>query len=497
MENSVLWIFLTATCVIKGVCSQSVQMEAGQSGFVGSKVDLPCLFINSIPPVKISQVTWQKVINGKKQNVAIANPSLGVSVAPPFKDRVSFKNPVVRRRTPSLEDTTLTFSSLRLSDEATYICEYTTFPAGNRENTVNLTVYARPLTQMSLSTPTLVARSSNLKTPVATCLSANGKPPGTIRWDTRVRGEATTQEIRNSDGTITVRSDFILVPSKNTHLEKLTCITSYNQETYTDSVTLDIQYEPEVSVEGFDGNWYLDRQNVELTCLTDANPPVSLFQWRMLNGSIPNSVEIRDNVLLFKGPIRYEVGGIYVCDATNSIGTSSAFMEISITEEPLPQVGTGDVFSVLGMLLAVGLILGVAITVLLLNRRKPRGEMDADSTDSAPSLKLAPPPARRKPGDEFQRSGRVYEDLPNTADYVSYRLACNKDDYPEPYSPPINPPLSLPDSPPINPPLLPLPARLHPLQQYLLPRLPSLLCLQISFPPLPIPPSRPCTLHLP
>lgn len=42
------------------------------------------------------QVTWQKVINGKKQNVAIANPSLGVSVAPPFKDRVSFKNPLVR-----------------------------------------------------------------------------------------------------------------------------------------------------------------------------------------------------------------------------------------------------------------------------------------------------------------------------------------------------------------------------------------------------------------
>ena len=42
-----------------------------------------------------------------------------------------------------------------------------------------------------------------------------------------------------------------------------------------------------------------------------------------------------------------------------------------------------------------------------------------------------------------QRSGKLYEELPNTADYVSYRLACNKEDYPEPYSPPINPPLSL------------------------------------------------------
>lgn len=89
------------------------------------------------------KVTWQKLVNGSKQNVAIANPSLGVSVAPPYRDRVAFKNGAVRRRTPNLEDTTISFSSLRLSDEATYICEYTTFPAGNRENTVNLTVYGR------------------------------------------------------------------------------------------------------------------------------------------------------------------------------------------------------------------------------------------------------------------------------------------------------------------------------------------------------------------
>lgn len=149
-------------------------MDDGKSGFVDSKVDLRCRFINSSPPVKISQVfphgpchrcshvthkkinhtchkshhcfievTWQKLVNGSKQNVAIANPSLGVSVAPPYRDRVTFKNGAVRRRTPNLEDTTISFSSLRLSDEATYICEYTTFPAGNRENTVNLTVYGR------------------------------------------------------------------------------------------------------------------------------------------------------------------------------------------------------------------------------------------------------------------------------------------------------------------------------------------------------------------
>lgn len=121
--------------------SQAVVMDAVKSGFVGTTVELRCLFNNSKPPVKISQVTWQKFHNSTKQNVAIANPVLGVSVLPAFKDRVSFKQSAVRLQTPSLEDTTIIINNLRLSDEAAYICEYTTFPAGNRENMVNLTVY--------------------------------------------------------------------------------------------------------------------------------------------------------------------------------------------------------------------------------------------------------------------------------------------------------------------------------------------------------------------
>lgn len=125
-------------------------MDPSKSGFVGSQVELRCIFVNSNPPVKISQVTWQKLLNGTKQNVAIANPALGVSVLPPFKERVSFKQAAVRHRTPSLEDTTIVFSNLQLSDEAAYICEYTTFPAGNRESMVNLTVFGKEFFKSSL-----------------------------------------------------------------------------------------------------------------------------------------------------------------------------------------------------------------------------------------------------------------------------------------------------------------------------------------------------------
>ena len=49
-----------------------------------------------------------------------------------------------------------------------------------------------------------------------------------------------------------------------------------------------------------------------------------------VNGSIPSNAEIRDNVLTLKGPITYDLQGTYVCDATNSIGTRSGSVEVSI-----------------------------------------------------------------------------------------------------------------------------------------------------------------------
>lgn len=64
-------------------------------------------------------------------------------------------------------------------------------------------------------------------------------------------GEVTTREYVNLDGTITVQSDYILVPSRETHKETLTCVTTYNEEVYTDSVTLDIQCRSLVRIKTF------------------------------------------------------------------------------------------------------------------------------------------------------------------------------------------------------------------------------------------------------
>ncbi|XP_063348462.1 nectin cell adhesion molecule 1b isoform X3 [Pelmatolapia mariae] len=486
-----IWALLLALNIQAG-SGQMVQMDTSKSGFVGSQVELRCVFSNSNPPVKISQVTWQKLLNGTKQNVAIANPALGVSVLPPFKERVSFKHAAVRHRTPSLEDTTIVFSNLQLSDEAAYICEYTTFPAGNRESMVNLTVYARPMTRMTLTTPTIVARAQKRKMTVATCVSANGKPPSVIKWDTRLKGEATYQETRNQNGTVTVRSNYVVIPSRETHKQKLTCIVTYRNEKITDSVVLNVQYEPEVQIEGFDGNWYLNRQNVQLTCRADANPPVTIYQWKLLNGSLPSNVEIKNNTLFFKGPVTYDLAGTYVCDATNGIGTRTGIVDVNITEKPMAQGPPGGVIGILGGVVAIGLIIGVAVTVVMVHRRqqKTRTETDNDLTDLPPAHKPAPPPPKKKNSDmkghltsddiqvvhldkeeEMQKlplqppyydmapsestpftdkpdSGRHPEEPLNPAEYMSYQRVCNMEQFPESQPAPAYPPVTfLPQHP--------------------------------------------------
>ncbi|KAH1175511.1 hypothetical protein KIL84_008385 [Mauremys mutica] len=385
-------VCLLVASLFPGLRAQTVLVNDTVSGFIGTDVVLHCSFTNPLPSVKITQVTWQKATNGSKQNVAIYNPAMGVSILSPYKERVTFRN-------PSFKDGTIQLSRLELEDEGVYICEFATFPTGNRESQLNLTVLAKPTNRMEGTTRPLVARSGKMeKILVATCMSSNGKPPSTVTWDTKLKGEAEFQEIKNSNGTITVISRYRLVPSREAHRQQLMCVVNYQLDRFTDSMTLNVQYEPEVTIEGFDSNWFLNRKDVKLTCKSDANPPATTYQWRLLNGSLPENVEVQNNTLFFKGPVSYSLAGTYICEATNTIGTRSGLVEVNVTDKPLPQGAPGGIIGILGGVIAAALIIGVAVTVFIVYRRqqKSRTETDNDLIDLPPSHKPVPPPKRKQ-----------------------------------------------------------------------------------------------------
>ncbi|XP_063111999.1 nectin-1 isoform X2 [Cavia porcellus] len=369
-----------------GARTQVVQVNDSMYGFIGTDVVLHCSFANPVPSVKITQVTWQKSTNGSKQNVAIYNPAMGVSVLAPYRERVQFLR-------PSFTDGTIRLSRLELEDEGVYICEFATFPTGNRESQLNLTVMAKPTNWIEGTQAVLQAKKGqDDKVLVATCTSANGKPPSVVSWETRLKGEAEYQEIRNPNGTVTVISRYRLVPSREAHQQSLACIVNYHMDRFKDSLTLNVQYEPEVTIEGFDGNWYLQRMDVKLTCKADANPPATEYHWTTLNGSLPKGVEPQNRTLFFRGPITYSLAGTYVCEATNPIGTRSGQVEVNITEKP--QRGPGSASRLLGGTVALGLILGVALAVFFLYRQQQKSQLgtDTDGTDLSPSQRLELPP---------------------------------------------------------------------------------------------------------
>ncbi|TRY99621.1 hypothetical protein DNTS_004816 [Danionella cerebrum] len=94
---------------------------------------------------------------------------------------------------------------------------------------------------------------------------------------------------------------------------------------------------------------------------------------------------------------------------------------------------------VLGWVVALGIILSIAGTIYLVRKQKnhKQGASDSESNGSSPGHKK-PSSTKKKTADDFQSPTRFYDELPNTADYVSYRLACNKEDYVEQHSPPLS-----------------------------------------------------------
>ncbi|KAM4566988.1 uncharacterized protein PAE49_010444 [Odontesthes bonariensis] len=166
--------------------------------------------------------------------------------------------------------------------------------------------------------------------------------------------------------------------------------------------------------------------------------------------------------------------------------------EGSENKKPLPQGPPGGVIGILGGVVAIGLIVGAAVTVFMVHRRqqKTRTETDNDLTDLPPAHKPAPPPPKKKNSDmkghltsddiqvvhldkeeEMQKlplqppyydmapsestpftdkpdSGRNPEELLNPAEYMSYQRACNVELSPDTQPTPAYPPVTfLPQNP--------------------------------------------------
>uniref|UniRef100_A0A8C0VV13 Ig-like domain-containing protein n=1 Tax=Castor canadensis TaxID=51338 RepID=A0A8C0VV13_CASCN len=346
-----------------------VQVLPEVQGRLGGTVELPCHLLPA--PTRVSQVTWQRMDSAA---VAAFHPNFGVHFPNPqsSKDRLSFVRAGQDTKT-DLRDATLAIQGLTVEDEGNYTCEFATFPNGTRRGMTWLRVIAQPENHAEAQEVTL----SLDPVPVARCVSTGGRPPARVTWISTLDGEAREhQESGPQSGTVTVTSRYSLVPSGRTDGVKITCKVeheSFEKPTLL-PVTLSVRYPPEVSISGYDDNWYLGRSEATLTCNVRSNPEPTGYDWSTTSGVFPSSAVVHGRQLLVHSVDR-QVNTTFICTVTNAVGTGHAEQVIFIRDTP--QASSRDVGPLVwgavgGTLLVLLLLAGGALAFILLRARKRR-----------------------------------------------------------------------------------------------------------------------------
>ncbi|XP_030813403.1 nectin-3 isoform X1 [Camarhynchus parvulus] len=289
----------------------------------GKKVALKCIIdVNET----ITQVSWEKIYGKSSQTIAVHHPEYGISVQGEYQGRVAFKN-------YSLTDATIILKNVSFSDAGEYVCKAVTFPLGNTQSSTTVTVLVEPVVSLKKGPNPLIDGAN--RTVAATCTAATGKPAAQIVWEGGL-GEAESTPTLFSNETVTVVSHYMIVPTRFARGRHITCIVRHPafEKEMRYPYVLDIQYAPEVSVTGYDGNWFIGRGNVQLKCNADANPLPMEFMWTRLDGQWPEGLLAVNNTLQFSSPLTYNYTGTYICKVTNALGQKSDQKTIYILDPP-------------------------------------------------------------------------------------------------------------------------------------------------------------------
>ncbi|XP_030267728.1 PVR cell adhesion molecule related 2 like isoform X1 [Sparus aurata] len=361
------WLLAAAILLLaaQGIGAQKVRVEEELEAYPTESVDLRCQFIDGGGRTKLTQVSWiWEPIDGQRDNIAVYHPTYGQSFPNlSFKDRVVFLQ-------NSLENPSIRISNLRMSDAGRYTCEYATYPSGNEQGTTTLIMLAKP--KNSANVVTVQAGSKSVV--VAQCEAADGKPAATIKWLTQVGGNHSTSTMNGPDGTVTVRSDYRLVPTPADDGRELTCMVEQRtqERPWALSVRLSVEYPPSVSIEGYDNNWYVGRSGAVLLCQANANPPPTNVTWTAASGSLPDSVVVDGNKLTVR-KVDDAVNTTFICEVKNKHG-ASRHQITTIVIEALEDPSSAGVVAgaVIGSLLALLLVVALVAVLLTRSRRQQR-----------------------------------------------------------------------------------------------------------------------------
>ncbi|XP_029598748.1 nectin-2 isoform X2 [Salmo trutta] len=386
--TKIIGLFSVVTLLtFQGALSQQVKVEPEVMSYPSQAVNLRCAFADA-GGIQLTQVSWiYEPKEGERLNIAVFHPKFGASYpTSPLKGRVSFTT-----EPPSLSNPSIQISDVKMTDEGKYICEYATYPSGNEQGVTSLIMLAKPRNSASGVTVIASTVAAGAKpVVVARCESADGRPAAQIAWVTAVNGNATSVSTAGADNTVTVSSQYMLVPTAADNGKDISCLVSHRTQAKPESflMKLAIEYPPQVTIVGYDNNWYMGRTNVALTCQATANPIPTTITWKTMTGQMPDTVQVKENVLTVL-KVDEQANTTFVCEVKNRLGTGKDQVTVMVRGTRLPVKGS-TTGAVIGGLIGLVLLLAIIGSVVVLVRKK-RSQHNGDGPP-----KYKPPPPKKQ-----------------------------------------------------------------------------------------------------
>ncbi|XP_067331774.1 PVR cell adhesion molecule related 2 like isoform X2 [Channa argus] len=376
------WLVAAAILLLapQDIRAQKVRVDEELEAYPTESVDLRCEFVDRGGRTKLTQVSWiWEPVDGQRDNIAVYHPIYGQSFPNlSFKDRVVFLH-------NTLENPSIRISNLRMSDAGRYTCEYATYPSGNEQGTTTLVMLAKPRNSANMVT----VQAGTKSVVVAQCEAAEGKPAATIKWVGSVGGNHSTSTTNGPDGTVTVRSEYRLVPTSADNGRDVTCVVEQRtqERPWSYTIKLSVEYPPTVSIEGYDNNWYVGRSDARLLCLANANPAPTTITWTTASGSLPDTVVVDGNQLTVR-KVNDAVNTTFTCEVKNKHGASRHQITTIVIEERERQLTSGPptggvIGGVLGIIVLICIIIAI---VYFVRKRQEDGE--------GPPKHKPPPPVK-------------------------------------------------------------------------------------------------------
>ncbi|XP_056913665.1 nectin-4 [Takifugu flavidus] len=318
IAKGLVMLLLVVTCA-QGVFVEPLEPITSQHSLAEGETRLPCHY-QVEEEEKVVQVTWFKEhADGTKEQIITAHFMDGHTEFGHYAGRVRFE------RSIPMENSALLISSTEVSDEGRYTCHISTFPNGNFERRVTLSVWILPIAALE---PEVLVEGQTFR--VAASCRAVGRPRPRLTWNTDLPGQYTDRI--KEDGSVS--SFYSLHPLRSMNGKKLDCMVWHAGLEQPRRITnyLIVHYPPDAAISSATAEWFVGLKKGELVCSSGGYPKPENVTWKWNGGALPDGTSVVGEKLIFGRPLRLNDSGLYECVVKNKLGFGKTEYMMTISE---------------------------------------------------------------------------------------------------------------------------------------------------------------------